>query len=62
MLYCIYFFVVALYLCFLHSCKNVPKHIILYFYCISLLIWSSTQLNFSFYDFSVIHYEFLKLS
>ena len=33
----------------------------LYVHCVDLLIWSPTQLSFSFYDFSVINYDFLKL-
>jgi hypothetical protein len=30
-------------------------------HCVELLIWSPTQFDFSFYDFSVIYYDFLKL-
>ena len=41
--------------------KNILNHIILYIHCVDLLIWSPTQLDFSFYDFSVIYYDFLKL-
>ena len=41
--------------------KNILKHTILYVHNVDLLIWSPTQLNFSFYDFSVIYYDFLKL-
>jgi hypothetical protein len=42
------------------TCSNYD-HIILYVHSIDLLIWSPTQLNFSFYDFSVIYYDFSKL-
>ena len=41
--------------------KNILKHTILYVHCVDLLIWSLTQLDFPFYDFSVIYYDFLKL-
>ena len=41
--------------------KNILKHIILYVHCIVLLIWNLTQLDFPFYDFSVIYYDFSKL-
>ena len=40
---------------------NLQNHIILYVHCVDLLIWSLTQLNFPFYDFSVIYYDFSKL-
>ena len=41
--------------------KNILKHAILYVQCVDLLIWSLTQLDFPFYDFSVIYYDFSKL-
>ena len=41
--------------------KKYIKHIILYVHCVDVLIWSLTQLDFLFYDFSVIYYDFLKL-
>ena len=41
--------------------KNILKHTILYVHSVDLLIWSLTQLDFPFYDFSVIYYDFLKL-
>ena len=41
--------------------KNILKHIILYVHCVDLLIWSLTQLDFLFYDFFVIYYDFSKL-
>ena len=41
--------------------KNILKRTILYVHCIDLLIWSLTQLDFPFYDFSVICYDFSKL-
>jgi hypothetical protein len=41
--------------------KNVLKHIILYVHCVDLLILSPTQLDFSFYEFSMIYYDFSKL-
>jgi hypothetical protein len=41
--------------------KNVLNHFILYVHSVTLLIWSSTQLNFPFYDFSVTYYDFSKL-
>ena len=37
--------------------KNILKHTILYIHYVDLLIWSLTQLDFSFYDFSVIYYD-----
>ena len=40
--------------------KNILKHTILYVHCVDLLIWSLTQLDFPFYDFSVIYYDFSK--
>ena len=46
---------------FFIAVKNVLKHIILYIHSVDLLIWSPIQLNFSFYDFSVIYYDFSKL-
>jgi hypothetical protein len=45
------------YIIFLYSGKNVLNHIIVYVYCVNLLIWSPTQLDFPFYDFSVIYYK-----
>ena len=36
--------------------KNILKHIILYIHCVDLLIWSPTQLDFSFYDFFYLAY------
>ena len=57
----VYFFAVALDLCFLHSCKkNILKYTILYVHSVDILIWSPTQLNFLFYNFSVIYYGFSK--
>ena len=41
--------------------KNILKHTILYVHCVDLLIWSLTQFDFLFYDFSVIYYDFSKL-
>jgi hypothetical protein len=41
--------------------KYVLKYSILYVHCVELLIWSPTQFDFSFYDFSVIYYDFSKL-
>ena len=41
--------------------KNILKHTILCVHCVDLLIWSLTQLDFPFYNFSVIYYDFLKL-
>ena len=43
------------------TAKNILKHTILYVHCVDLLIWSLTQLDFLFYDFSVIYYDFSKL-
>ena len=58
----VYFFVVALHLCFFFiAVKNVLKRTILYVHSVDLLIWSPTQLNFLFYNFFVIYYNFLKL-
>ena len=36
------------------------KHTILYVHSVDLLIWSLTQLDFIFYDFSVIYYDFFQ--
>jgi hypothetical protein len=33
----------------------------LYVYCVDVLIYNPTQLDFLFYDFSVIYYDFSKL-
>jgi hypothetical protein len=44
-----------------YSKKYILKYTILYVYCVDLLIWSLTQLDFLFYDFSVIYYDFSKL-
>ena len=41
--------------------KNILKHTILYVHCVDLLIWSLKQLDFPFYHFSVIYYDFSKL-
>ena len=38
--------------------KNILNHTILYVHCVDLLISSLTQLDFLFYDFSVIYYDF----
>jgi hypothetical protein len=42
--------------------KNfILKHTILYIHCVDILMWSPTKLDFLFYDFSVIYYDFLKI-
>ena len=42
--------------------KNfVLQHTILYIHCVDLLMWSPTKLNFLFYDFSMIYYDFVKI-
>jgi len=41
--------------------KNILEHTILYVHYVDLLIRSLTQLDFLFYDFSVIYYDFSKL-
>jgi hypothetical protein len=42
--------------------KNfVLKHTILYIHCVDVLMWSPTKLDFPFYDFSVIYYDFSKI-
>ena len=46
---------------FFVAIKNIRKYTILYVHCVDLFIWSPTQLDFLFYDFSVIYYDFLKL-
>jgi hypothetical protein len=33
----------------------------LYVQCVDLFMWSLIKLDFSFYDFSVIYYDFLKI-
>ena len=40
--------------------KNILKHTILYIHYVDLHIWSPTQLDFSFYDFSLIYYIFFE--
>jgi hypothetical protein len=45
----------------LHSKNFVLKHTILYVHCVDLLIWSAAKLDFPFYKFSVIYYDFLKV-
>ena len=42
--------------------KIVLKHTVLYIHCIDLLMWSPIKLDFSFYDFSMIYYDFFKNS
>ena len=46
---------------FFIAVKNILKHIILHVQCVDLLIWNLSQLDFPFYDFSVIYYDFSKL-
>ena len=41
--------------------KFVLKHTVLYVHCVDLLMWSPTKLDFPFYDFSVIYYDFPKI-
>ena len=41
--------------------KFILKHTILYIYCVDLLMWSPTKLDFLFYNFSMIYYDFLKI-
>jgi hypothetical protein len=41
--------------------KKCSKHTILYVHCVDVLIYNPTQLDFPFYDFSVIYYDFSKL-
>ena len=41
--------------------KVVLKHTILYIHCVDLLMWSLTKLDFPFYDFSIIYYDFSKI-
>jgi len=45
----------------LYSKNFVLKHIILYVHCVDLLTWSPTKLDFLFYDFIMIYYDFLKI-
>jgi hypothetical protein len=45
----------------IYSKNFVLKHIILYVHCVDLLIGSQTKLDFLFYNFSVIYYDFLKI-
>jgi hypothetical protein len=44
-----------------HIMWSPHKYIILYVHCVDLLIWSPTKLDFSFYNFSAIYYNFLKI-
>jgi hypothetical protein len=42
--------------------KNfVLKHTILYIHCVDLLMWSPTKLDFLFYVFYMIYYDFSKI-
>ena len=41
--------------------KFVLKHTVLYIHCVDLLMWSLIKLDFSFYDFSMIYYDFSKI-
>ena len=41
--------------------KFVLKHTVLYIHYVDLLMWSPTKLDFSFYDFSMIYYDFSKI-
>ena len=41
--------------------KFVLKHTVLYIHCVDLLMWSPIKLDFSFYDFSMIYYDFSKI-
>ena len=43
-------------------CNFKLKHVILYIYCIDLFMCGIKELDFSFYNFSVILYNFLKFS
>jgi hypothetical protein len=44
------------------KCKNfVIKHTILYIHCVALLMWSPTKLDFLFFEFSMIYYDFSKI-
>ena len=43
------------------TAKNILKHTILDVHSVDILICSLTQLDFPFYDFSVIYYDFSKL-
>jgi hypothetical protein len=44
-----------------HSQKNKVKHAILYVHLVDLLIWSPIQLDFPFYEFFMICYDFSKM-
>jgi len=42
--------------------KNfILKHIILYVHCVDILMWNPKKLDFVFYDFYVIYYDFLNI-
>jgi hypothetical protein len=41
--------------------KKCTKYTILYVHCVDVLIQNPTQMDFPFYDFSVIYYDFSKL-
>ena len=41
--------------------KIVLKHTVLYINCVDLLMWSPIKLDFLFYDFSMIYYDFSKI-
>jgi hypothetical protein len=42
--------------------KIVLKHTILYIHYVNILMCSPTKLNFRFYDFCAIYYDFFKYS
>ena len=45
----------------IYSKNFVLKHTILYVYCVDLLMQSLKKLDFPFYNFSIIYYDFLKI-
>jgi len=45
----------------LYSKNLVLNHTILYVHCVDLLMWSPTELDFIFYIFSMIYYDFSKI-
>jgi hypothetical protein len=45
----------------LRSRNFVLKHTILYIHRLDLLMWSAIKLDFLFYDFFVIYYDFSKI-
>ena len=45
----------------MYSKNFVLQHTILYVQCVDMFMWSPTKLEFLFYDFFMIYYDFLMI-